>query len=203
MEKLPKDLIVLLALEMDTPSLLKFCNTSSKNNKLICGNETFWRLKIEKERPGVIPILQKVFKEEEGLNYKKLYQQLNGDDVYYDEETDTYIKGNFYDEDTYIKGNFYESGEMLDSGVPFSSSNQYYKLVFTRESLFGTDFQPDFFGTKDKILEAGLEEINFHLDGEDEQTILNYENKFKEDGYVSVDEEEVLFSLNMQPVKIV
>lgn len=195
MEKLPKDLMIYLAMELDTPSLLKFCNTSSKHNKLICGNETFWRLKIEKERPGVIPILQKVFKEEENINYKKLYQQLNSDDVYYDQETDTFIKGSFYDEQNI---NFYQSGEMLDSEVPFSSSNQYYILNFTPDYLFGTHY----FGTKDKILETGLEEIREQLYDEDEDTILNYENEFKEDGYVSVDEEDILFSLGMEPVKI-
>ena len=195
MEKLPKDLIILLALEMDTPSLLKFCNTSSRYNKIICGNQTFWKFKIEKERPGVIPILQKIF-EEDIKDYKNLYQQLKGDEIYYDEKTDTYIKASF---DQIESKTFYQIGEMLDSEIPFSSSNQYYRLAFNPDYLFGSIY----FGTKDKILEIGFEEIRFHLEDEDEETILNYENKFKEDGYVSVDEEEVLFSLDMMPVKIV
>ena len=41
-ERLPKDLILKLALELDLPSVLSYCRSSKKFNNLICDNYIFW-----------------------------------------------------------------------------------------------------------------------------------------------------------------
>ena len=38
----PKDVIILIALELDTPEILKLCRTSKKFNNALCKNDFFW-----------------------------------------------------------------------------------------------------------------------------------------------------------------
>ena len=42
MERLPKDVLVEIALGLDVWEVLEFCQTSKKTNKLICQNKFFW-----------------------------------------------------------------------------------------------------------------------------------------------------------------
>ena len=70
----PRDIIILLALELDHPSIINLCRSSKRYNELICKNQNFWRLKIEKERPGVLELI-----DEETINYKHLYEDLQKD----------------------------------------------------------------------------------------------------------------------------
>ena len=46
MEKLPKDLIMQIALEYDLPEILAFCRTNKLYNQIICENNTFWNNKL-------------------------------------------------------------------------------------------------------------------------------------------------------------
>ncbi len=46
-----KDELFLLAIHMDLPELLNFCQTSSKHRKL-CNTDRIWEYKLEKEFPG-------------------------------------------------------------------------------------------------------------------------------------------------------
>lgn len=70
----PKDIIILLALELDDPSIINLCRSSKRYNEAICKNQNFWKLKIEKERPGVLETM-----EGEITNYRELYQDLQKD----------------------------------------------------------------------------------------------------------------------------
>lgn len=49
MDKLPTDVIVYMALNMDLPEILSLCKTSSKFNKAICLNDNFWRDRLKKD----------------------------------------------------------------------------------------------------------------------------------------------------------
>ena len=51
METLPKDVRMKIALDLSPPDLVRFCVTETKQNKEICGSETFWRQKLEKDYP--------------------------------------------------------------------------------------------------------------------------------------------------------
>ena len=96
MEKLPKDMIIYLAMEMELLEIISFCNTSKKINERVCKNNIFWRNKIEKERPGLLDYLS----EEKQKDYRKIYIRIH-DSKYSGECTFTedgdIIKGNFED----------------------------------------------------------------------------------------------------------
>ena len=49
MEKLNKDELFLLAIELDLPSLLNFCLTSKRFNEVICKKESFWVNKLDRD----------------------------------------------------------------------------------------------------------------------------------------------------------
>ncbi len=49
MEDLPVDILMLIALDMETPEILQLCRTSTKLNQSICNNPNFWRNKIIKD----------------------------------------------------------------------------------------------------------------------------------------------------------
>jgi hypothetical protein len=71
MENLNKDVLILLALELDYMDIFKFCDTSSKINNIVCKNNNFWRNKLYKDYPNY-DFQQKHNAE----NYKKIYQQM-------------------------------------------------------------------------------------------------------------------------------
>ena len=71
MDKLTRDELVLLAIKLDLPDILSFCNSSKYFNEKICKNEDFWRRKIEYERPGLTEFLNN---DEE--SYKSIYEGL-------------------------------------------------------------------------------------------------------------------------------
>lgn len=54
MEDLNKDVLLLLAMQMDLPTLNNFCRTSKRINEKVCNNDIFWRNKLEKDFPGFI-----------------------------------------------------------------------------------------------------------------------------------------------------
>lgn len=49
MERLPKDVLVMLALDLNIKEILNLCLTSRRYNRLVCENENFWRNKLLKE----------------------------------------------------------------------------------------------------------------------------------------------------------
>jgi hypothetical protein len=78
MENIPKDVVLYLLDELDLESILKLCMTSKKYNTMICKNEFFWKLKINRERPGFLSLYEKVRDKYSTLNYtyKEIYQDL-------------------------------------------------------------------------------------------------------------------------------
>lgn len=54
MERLPKDVLLLMALEdMDVQSILRLCATNSKYKNIICDSQDFWRKKLIKDYPTI------------------------------------------------------------------------------------------------------------------------------------------------------
>lgn len=77
MENLSKDILMLLAMEMDLPSLLNFCESSKKINDKVCKQNIFWKNKLEKERPGLVSLLSiKLFDNVYDFDYKFIYNEL-------------------------------------------------------------------------------------------------------------------------------
>ncbi len=80
MEKLNKDAIVLIALELDYLEILNLCFTSKKFNKHICLNKFFWMNKIKKDYPK---ISDNIFNNKHKINnwkelYIRIYRVKNG-----------------------------------------------------------------------------------------------------------------------------
>ena len=51
METLNKDMLVKIALELDLPRLLRFCESEKRINDKVCKNNDFWRNKLERDFP--------------------------------------------------------------------------------------------------------------------------------------------------------
>ncbi len=68
MENLPKDVMRLMALELDMPDILNYCLTNKKFNATICESQTFWRNKYMNDFPGSKPIPSSV------RNAKRVYE---------------------------------------------------------------------------------------------------------------------------------
>ena len=51
--KLPLDMRIYIALQMDIPEILLFCKASSSINKSICENKTFWLNKLSKDNNNI------------------------------------------------------------------------------------------------------------------------------------------------------
>ena len=49
MDKIPKDVLVLIALELDLPTILSYCRSNSNFNRSVCDNFNFWYNKHYKE----------------------------------------------------------------------------------------------------------------------------------------------------------
>lgn len=68
-DKLPSDIIMLIAMEFDLPDILTYCKLSKRFNKTICDNNIFWMNKLRKDYPFVDIIDVK--------EYKNLYEYLS------------------------------------------------------------------------------------------------------------------------------
>ena len=73
MDKLPKDVLCLIALNLDGWYIQNLCNTSKRITDAISRNEMFWMNKILKERPNFLPDLKDKVK---FPSYKVLYNRL-------------------------------------------------------------------------------------------------------------------------------
>lgn len=66
---LPTELMLQYAFELDLPSIYHLCSVSKEFNQKICRAEHFWRMKLEKDRPGLINFKPK------DMTFNKLYHQ--------------------------------------------------------------------------------------------------------------------------------
>lgn len=69
METIDKNVLRLIALELDLPSLLRFCQSDKFKNQEICESNIFWRLKLNRDYPETIS----KFNDLPNVNYKKIY----------------------------------------------------------------------------------------------------------------------------------
>tara|TARA_R110001599_G_scaffold115575_3_gene282432 strand:- start:117 stop:710 length:594 start_codon:yes stop_codon:yes gene_type:complete len=74
MENLPADVQRHLALELEPYSLISLCSSSKSFYKDICSNDSFWRLKIEKDFYPVFKNIQNM--NHHLINPKKTYMRL-------------------------------------------------------------------------------------------------------------------------------
>ena len=51
MNRVPDDVIMYMALVMDIPAVLKFCNSSPRFNRIICNNQKYWMNKLLNDFP--------------------------------------------------------------------------------------------------------------------------------------------------------
>lgn len=65
MDKLSKDTLILLALELNISDVLSLCRTKKMINEKVCENRNFWRQKLEIDFPGR--------KYDESINPKDIY----------------------------------------------------------------------------------------------------------------------------------
>ena len=49
MDKLPPDMIYVLALSLDLPELLTYCRISKKFNRLVCANDNYWYDRLQED----------------------------------------------------------------------------------------------------------------------------------------------------------
>lgn len=70
MDTLTKDALIYFALMLDMDDLLSLCNTSTRYNYLLCGNDNFWKMKLLNEYG--------IFSHEvpEGRTHKNYYKEL-------------------------------------------------------------------------------------------------------------------------------
>ena len=86
---LPKDVLALLALELNYPDIIRLCLTNSRFNQIVCQSDSFWRNKAIKEYPKCWEMLKDQNKKprtiyfecilsklKEGLNFKGTIQEL-------------------------------------------------------------------------------------------------------------------------------
>lgn len=113
MERLPKDVLIMLALDLSNQDILHFCSTSKKINLSICNNNTFWMKKLNKEYPFTIG------KFKSNSDFHKIYLSLLNKEVhtYYifisNENTDKIPKIYSYIKNTPITDEDYELAEHI------------------------------------------------------------------------------------------
>ncbi len=52
MERLNRDELILIAMNLDYPEILSLCNSHPRNNQAICRNDTFWFNKLRRDFPN-------------------------------------------------------------------------------------------------------------------------------------------------------
>ena len=196
MENLPKDVLTLLALEMDLPSIISFCSSNKRINNTICKKDIFWRNKIEKERPIFLKTFSNVLN---AISFRQLYQKLQGENIYTIKINDKFynIKGNFKEDDfnniNYFEENYFEFlGKRIQIEYWLVSTNNH-------EYTFEKDFICD---TREEALKIVKDELYFHIQDLEPEEIERYYKELEENDSVDVDEEEAKFNLHIEPIDI-
>lgn len=66
--ELNPDVLRMLAMELDLPSIIKFCKTNKTVNKSVCQNNMFWRNKLYRDFPDALTDIPS------GAKYEKIYK---------------------------------------------------------------------------------------------------------------------------------
>ena len=122
MDKLPKDVVAEIAMELNNIDIIRLCKSNKKFNQNVCENESFWLNKILKEYPQV-----KNFKKI-GNTYREIYQNL-----YLAEKKEIFIEIN-------IESHLYEDededdyeDEDEDSKINIGITIKYNRMTTIRE----------------------------------------------------------------------
>lgn len=191
MENVPKDVLILFALEMDIYTLLQFCKSNSRINNLICANDLFWRNKVEKERPGLLPAIYDHLKP---ITFKQIYRKSLGVDIHDLELPNSQI--------ITIKGDWDETDFKDDVGLEHGGywiSDQKTKVEnwkLTTDNPEYTFEEPIYANSRDELVKfvddelSGLMEANY---GDPEY----YIKKLDETGELDFDTETGQFYLSL------
>lgn len=93
-EKLHRDVLIYIALQMDAPEILSLCRTNSRINEIICENDKFWMNKVIKDYPE---IFDSPYRDTYGNSYKEIYELLSQEYMYIN--IDYAIEYTYYDDD--------------------------------------------------------------------------------------------------------
>ena len=66
----PKDILIMMALDLDLPSLYSLCRSDASKNRILCASSIFWRKKLEQDYPKID------ITDIKSTNYKPLYEYL-------------------------------------------------------------------------------------------------------------------------------
>lgn len=97
LEKLPSDVLIYMALNLDMPEILNLCNISDKINSILCNNERFWMNKVIKDYPKIFNSNTQFLY---GKTYKEIYKQLSKEYITIDIEYNIEYTDGFYIQDT-------------------------------------------------------------------------------------------------------
>lgn len=78
MEHFPKDVLILLAMEMHYPEILNFCRTNKKIDNAVCKNENFWRNKLHNKDEDLKNVIGRKILDSIPLTDKTVPAQLRG-----------------------------------------------------------------------------------------------------------------------------
>lgn len=195
MKTLPRDMIVYLASELDSPAdIQSFCSASDNNDRNVCQNKNFWINKIEKERPGLLDIL-------DDFGYDFTYSEIY-DKIYESRNTEFFT---LLEDDTVIKGNFtdiYDSIKLENADVIKVGS---YGWLLT--SNIPDIFPPTLVKEKDTAIDIVVDEIRARFENDDldfdfdlDETLHEIENNFRNNDDYTYEYEH--FSFSMEKVKI-
>ena len=67
-DNIPKDVLMLIALEYDLPDILSFCLSSKRFNDTVCKNNIFWMNKFKRDQPDVYEKIK-----DKKVNWKQIY----------------------------------------------------------------------------------------------------------------------------------
>ena len=90
LERLPKDVLIEMALDYELNDILNLCLTSNRLNSVLCDNDEFWRQKLERDYPDTYkyfierlnieyqyPDSVNYFPDKVRRNWKENYEKLN------------------------------------------------------------------------------------------------------------------------------
>ena len=87
MDNASKDVLFIIAMQLDLPTLLRWCQSSARINKNVCNNDNLWRSKLMKDYPDYQNFnLEKSMKETYVFMYQLSYikRKMNSDESLHD-----------------------------------------------------------------------------------------------------------------------
>jgi hypothetical protein len=139
MENLPKDLKMMLALELSINDISKLCRASKKFNEIICSSTIFWRNKLKKDFPNID------ITNVSNNNVKKFYQYLVQRPKVYGVEISAYFDNyNGYDFIDQLSDTLVNQYQLKKGDVIIFEEFPTRKYIWDGET-FRIDYDDDYF----------------------------------------------------------